>query len=131
MHQSCEVLIIPAEVFRTLYRQEISVQKYVIDLGMHRINHIISTIEEVAFRSMDERLALFLLKNCKEDSSNNQKLAMSHHEIAKELGTAREVVSRLLNNFEKENYIRMARKSIELANYNDLERFALGTHNPA
>lgn len=131
VHQACKVLIIPAEVFRTLYRQEISVQKYVIDLGMHRINHIISTIEEVAFRSMDERLALFLLENCKKEKSDNQKLTMSHQEIAGELGTAREVVSRLLSNFEKENYIRIARRSIELLSYKNLESFALSSQNPA
>ncbi|THB62904.1 MAG: Crp/Fnr family transcriptional regulator, partial [Spirochaetaceae bacterium] len=118
--QSCEVIIIPADTFRTLYRKEISVQRYVIDLGMHRINHIFTTIEQVAFHGVDERLASFLLEKFTENKiskSHKRKLDMSHQEIAREIGTAREVVSRLLKNFEKENFIRMARRSIELVNY--------------
>lgn len=124
VYEACEVIIIPADIFKKLFEKEVAVQKYVIGLGMHRIQHLISTIEEVSFRRMDERLALFLLKQFKDSGRKEQRLTMSHLDIANELGTAREVVSRLLSNFEEENYIRLARKSIELVDYGELENFA-------
>ena len=66
---------------------------------------VISTVEEIAFRRVDVRIAEFLLKKANDGS----KIAITHQEIAFELGSAREVISRILKDFEREGLISLSR----------------------
>ena len=70
---------------------------------------IMSLITEVTFGKMDERLSDYLI-----EKSENSKLKITHQEIADDLGTSREVVSRLLKEFERQGIVRLSRNSIEL-----------------
>jgi CRP/FNR family transcriptional regulator len=86
-------------------------RKFVMGSISHRVCDLMQLVEDVAFGRMDVRLARLLLK-CVGDSS---KLDCTHQDLAFELGTAREVVSRLLKDFERRDYIRLGRGSIEIS----------------
>ena len=67
-------------------------------------------VEEIAFRRMDERLASYLLKRARSQNP----MRTTHQEIAAELGSSREVISRLLEDFSKRGFIRAGRGEIEI-----------------
>lgn len=72
-----------------------------------RLGDVIGLIEEVAFRRMDERLAEFLV-------SHAPVIDITHQQVADELGTSREVVSRLLKDFESRDWLTLGRGRIEI-----------------
>ncbi|RMF56422.1 MAG: Crp/Fnr family transcriptional regulator [Calditrichaeota bacterium] len=74
---------------------------------------LISKIESLVFQRVDERIANFLASAV---SSRVNSLQMTHSEVAREVGTAREVVSRILKEFENEDLIRLSRGKIEIIN---------------
>jgi len=74
-----------------------------------RLDTLMMLVEEIAFQRMDERLAGWLRAN-----AQNSPLSMTHQDVAVELGTAREVISRLLKDFERQGWIRLARGRIEI-----------------
>lgn len=83
---------------------------YIFGLVASRLSSIISVVEDVAFRRMDRRIAGYL---CERFTSHGS-LRVTHQEIASELGTSREVVSRILKEFEHEGLITVGRGTIEL-----------------
>jgi CRP/FNR family transcriptional regulator len=74
-------------------------------------------VEEVVFRRMDERLASLLLTR----SRLQNPLQITHHEIASELGSSREVISRLLEDFSKRGFVRVGRGEIEILDEEELQ----------
>lgn len=84
---------------------------YIFGLVATRLSNIINVVEDVAFRRMDKRIAHYL---CHHPTDSDQLLRVTHQEIASELGTSREVVSRILKEFEHESMIRVTRGAIAL-----------------
>jgi CRP/FNR family transcriptional regulator len=121
-----EALSVPAPVFRTLFASETSVQQYVVGLFSRRLSDVMTLVEEVAFRRMDERLASFLISSSDRGSGIYGPVTMSHEEIADHLGTAREVVSRLLSQFESEGMIAVERRVVRITDPRKLARRAAG-----
>ena len=109
-----DALAIPADVFRYLYENESAVRTFVMSLFSRRFSHLMLLVEEVAFARMDERLASLLLDHAVAGPGLLRPICMSHDEIAAHLGTAREVVSRLLQQFADQGVLRLARKRIEV-----------------
>lgn len=126
--QDSKMALISAETFKDLYAIEKSVQEFVVNLGLHRIMKLIMVIEEIAFNKLDKRLALFLIEKAMEKGSKNSSMQMTHQQIADELGTAREVISRLLHDFESHEFVFLARKQIEIRNLAALEKIAHDFH---
>lgn len=122
--QSSEVLLIPADTFKILYSTEKAVQDFVVSLGLHRILKLIMVIEEVAFTKLDKRLAQFLIQKSSEKGTKTSLMKMTHREIAAELGTAREVITRLLSEFESNQYVSLARRQIEIRSEDALQQIA-------
>ena len=91
---------------------------YIFGLVASRLSNIISVVEDVAFRRMDRRIAGYL---CQRFTSHDGSLRVTHQEIASELGTSREVVSRILKEFEHEGLITVGRGTIELDNLAGLQ----------
>lgn len=112
----CEAVIVPARVFKELFAVEPAVQSLVIDRVSVILSELMTLVAEVAFRRVDQRLAKFLL----DDASGEVRL--SHEQIATNLGTAREVVSRLLENFRDDGWISVDRRRISV-----LDRAALSS----
>ncbi len=105
------MLSLPAKDFRELVAKYEEIRSFVFAAISQNFASIIELIEEVAFRKMDERLLDYLV-----EKSEHGKLPATHQKIADDLGTAREVVSRLLKDFERKGTIRLSRNLIELIN---------------
>jgi CRP/FNR family transcriptional regulator len=117
VEEDIEAAVIPSIVFRSWINRFEVWRNYVFDLLSKRLTEVISTVEEVAFRRMDIRIAEFIL-NLSE--TNNEVISITHHDIAMELGTSREVVSRILKHFEYENLIELKRGTIVVRNFDGL-----------
>jgi CRP/FNR family transcriptional regulator len=104
--------LIPAAIVRNWIERYDVWREYVFRLMSKRLADVIATVEEIAFRRVDVRIAEFLagLAGKQED------IAITHQQIAYELGTAREVVSRILKDFEREQIISLTRGSITVQN---------------
>lgn len=104
-----ELLLVPSDVFRQLVRDHESMRDFVFSLLSQRLSNVMELIEEVAFGKMDERLWDYLI-----EKSDNNKLDATHQKIANDLGTSREVVSRLLKDFERKKLVILSRNAITL-----------------
>ena len=86
-------------------------RQFLWGLLAERLGHVISLVEEVAFRRMDERLGEYLAGQAGE---RGRTLRATHQQIAADLGTSREVVSRMLKDFEQGGLLRLSRGRIEI-----------------
>jgi CRP/FNR family transcriptional regulator len=105
------VLFIPEKEFRRLVSEHESMRNFIFSLFSQRFTTIMELIEEVAFGKMDKRLNEYLI-----EKSENNVLDVTHQQIANDLGTSREVVSRLLKDLEKKDRVDLARHKIYLKN---------------
>lgn len=105
-----EALVIhTAEVMR--WTSEFSVWRdFLFGLISERLGNVISVVEEIAFRRVDRRLASYLLQRGSSDG-----IAITHQAIASDLGTSREVVSRILKDFEHQGLISVSRGHVRLS----------------
>jgi len=116
-----EAVLIPASIFRDWVRQYDVWRNYVFDLLSRRLSTVMALVDEVAFRRMDARIAALLLKR---SAGNDEAIRITHQELAVELGSSREVVSRILEDFADAGYIQAARGSVRLLDTTALERKA-------
>lgn len=117
---ACRSLVIPARIFRTLFQQDAAVQKYVMDLYSRRMTGLMMLVSEVNFGRMDQRLARFLYEESEKHPGEFHPISLSHEQIALHLGTAREVISRLLHQFADEGLIKLERRRISLLKTEEL-----------
>jgi len=104
-----DMLLVSAELFRKLIAQYEEMRRFVFRLFTYRFSAIIELVEEVAFGSMDGRLMDYLL-----EKAENDVIQATHQEIADNLGTSREVVSRLLKDFERRGRVFLSRNRIRI-----------------
>ncbi len=114
-------MMIPADTFRDWVRRYDLWREFVFDLLSQRLSAVMTTIDEVAFQRMDRRIASLLLNQAKAQNP----LRITHQQIAAELGSSREVVSRLLEDFVSDGSIRTARGTIEVLDFEVLESRSL------
>lgn len=107
-----EIIFVNANVFATLISQNLALENYCLKLAVTRMSGIVWALEQILFMSMDRRLAGFLLEEAEKTQADSVKL--THEQIAKYIGSAREVVSRMLKYFEQEGMVQIARGSITL-----------------
>ena len=118
-------LVLPADTFRYLLANSRYFREFVFSAYNTEVLSLMSIIEDVAFRRIDARLAACLLTRAKPD----QRVASTHEDLAVELGTAREVVSRQLKTFEQRGWVNCARGAIDLLDPSALRQTA--DHQPA
>jgi CRP/FNR family transcriptional regulator len=104
------MLSFSAKDFRELVAKYEGIRTFIFAAVNQKFASIMELTKEVAFGKMDERLLDYLI-----EKSEDWKLLTTHQKIADDLGTAREVVSRLLKKFEKKGMLRLARNFIELS----------------
>jgi CRP/FNR family transcriptional regulator, anaerobic regulatory protein len=109
-----EVMMVPVDTMSEWMSKFKSWYQFVIETYRNRFDELLITLDNVAFRSMDERLE-FYLKRAKE-AQGTTLLNISHQEIAQELNTSREVISRLLKKMEQKGLVGLQRNAIELKN---------------
>lgn len=111
-----EVALIPGELFREWLGRDAALRATVFDLLATHLARIMALVEEVAFKRMDRRLAEYLLAAPSEGAGSAPAILATHEQIAVHLGSAREVVSRLLKEFERMGGVRLGRGRVEVAN---------------
>jgi len=121
VEQEAEAVMIPADTFHEWVRRHDLWREFVFDLLSQRLSSLMAIVDEVAFRRMDRRVASFLLKQAEIQNP----IQITHQEIAAELGSAREVISRLIEDFVSEGIVRSGRGSIEILDFELLETRSL------
>jgi CRP/FNR family transcriptional regulator len=111
VEEEAQALMIPRSVFERLMDQSVGFRLGIMESYGRRLDDLMLLVEEVAFRRMDQRLEEWLLVRAARGP-----VIITHQELAVELGTAREVVSRLLKELERRNMVRLARGKIEVTN---------------
>lgn len=110
---------IPRSVFDDLVAGSAEFRTFVFSAYSKRITDLFLVIEEIAFRRMDIRLAQKLL-----DLAKDERVEATHQQMAAELGTAREVISRQLSEFQRREWVAQSRGEIRLLNRTALEDLA-------
>lgn len=105
------VVVLPKVSFDRLVAEEPAFRSFVFAAYSRRLIDLLRVVDDVAFGRIDVRLAERLLSL----AGGNREIAATHQQIASELGTAREVISRVLNDFQKRGLIAQSRGRIELS----------------
>ena len=110
---------IPACLFRNLVDDSLAVSNYARNLLSSNFSELMWLMEQIMWKSFDRRLAAFLLEEAAIEGSSSLKI--THEKIANHMGTAREVVTRMLRYFQGEGMVKLTRGSIELTDEGKLE----------
>lgn len=114
-----EVYILPPYIFKKIMDESAPLANYVNELMATRFSEVMWLIEQIMWKSVDKRLANFLLEESTLEDS--KELRLTHEAIANHLGTAREVVTRMLRYFQNEGYVRLARGTVEITDRDGME----------
>ena len=114
--------VIPSCLFKELMESSAAVANYANQLISSRFSEVMWLMEQIMWKSFDKRLAGFLLEECALEGSESLKL--THERIAAHLGTAREVVTRMLRYFQSEGMVRLSRGEITITDEKGLRKLA-------
>lgn len=103
--------------------QSLVVANYINQVMASRFSKVVWLIEQVMWKSVDKRLATFLLEESA--LAENDTLKITHDRIAAHMGTAREVVTRMLQYFQSEGMVRLTRGSIDLTDKEKLHTISV------
>lgn len=107
-----EFWVIPPDIYKDLMNHSAAVANYTNQIMASRFSEVMWLIEQVMWKSFDKRLAAFLLEESTLDGSDTLKI--THDKIAAHLGTAREVVTRMLKYFQNENWVHLSRGTVQI-----------------
>ena len=107
-----EIWIIPACLYKNLMDESIAVANYSHNLITNHFSDLMWLMEQIMWKSFDKRLADFLLEEAAVEGTNQ--LRITHEKIANHMGTAREVVTRMLRYFQNEGLVKLTRGTVEL-----------------
>ena len=121
VEQDAEAVLVPADSFRDWIRRYDPWREFVFDLLMNRLSSVMEIVDEVAFRRMDARVAALLLERSRRGNPVN----ITHQEIAAELGSSREVVSRILEDFASRDLVELGRGKVAVLDFESLENITV------
>ena len=110
---------IPACLFKNLVDESLAVSNYSRNLLSSNFSELMWLMEQIMWKSFDKRLAAFLLEEINIEGSNSLKI--THEKIANHMGTAREVVTRMLRYFQSEGMVKLTRGAIQITDEKKLE----------
>ena len=119
-----EIWIIPACLYKNLMDESLVMANYAHDLITNHFTELMWLMEQIMWRSFDKRLAKFLLEESALEESDSLKI--THEKIANHMGTAREVVTRMLRYFQSEDMIRLTRGTVDIRDKKRLTKLANG-----
>lgn len=120
--QPSEVLVVSPEVYKRVMEESAPLANYTNELMASRFSEVMWLVEQILWKSFDRRLAAFLLEESALESSDE--LRITHERIAAHLGTAREVVTRMLRYFQSEGLVSLSRGTVRIADRQGLEALA-------
>ena len=118
----CELWLIPTDVYKSLMNESAPLAVYTNELMATSFSEVMWLIEQVMWRSFDKRLAAFLVEES--DIEGRDTLGITHEKIANHLGTAREVVTRMLKYFQSEGMVNLSRGEITILEKEKLRELA-------
>lgn len=110
--ENTEAIVLPSEYLQRFSQNNMSLNQYILDLTQSRFSEVMWIMQDIVFTSFNKRLIKYL------ESFNEKVIKVTHESIANDLGTAREVVSRMLKYFEKEGMVKLSRGSITIIDLN-------------
>ncbi len=115
--QAMEMVLLPASAFQTLIGTQEAFRSYVFHLFSDRLTDLMQLVSAVAFQKLDQRLAHLLV-------SKPNPVHATHQGLADELGSAREIVSRLLKGYAEHGWVKLGREQIEITDKEALKKLA-------
>jgi CRP/FNR family transcriptional regulator len=113
------LVVLPQAVFEQLMTQHPPFRQYVFGLFAERLTDLMGLVEAIAFHRLDRRLAAALL-------GHGKLIEATHQQLADELGSVREIVTRVLRNFADQGLVRVGRGSLEVLDAAGLRKIAAG-----
>ena len=110
--EDTEVLMIPIQLMDDMMNKYKTWYQFVIQTYRSRFDELLTVVDNIAFRNMDERLEFYLKRHTVK--TNKKFIEHSHQQIADNLNSSREVISRLLKKMEQRNLVKLHRNMIEL-----------------
>ena len=122
--RDCELILINNCVMGRVAEHNLYAQNYLYKVTVGHFSEVMWAMQQILFMSFDQRLAVFLL----DESAKTKSLVirLTHEQIARYMGSAREVVSRMLKYFSEEGIVRLSRGAVEITDKNQLRKLALG-----
>lgn len=117
-----DVIVLPPHIYKKLMEESAVVANFSNQIMGSRFTEVMWLIEQIMWKSFDKRLAAFLVEESILD--NTDALKITHEKIANHLGTAREVVTRMLRYFQSEGLVKLSRGIIELTDKKRLEEIS-------
>ena len=119
-----ELWVIPACLYQNLMDESLPISNYSHGLIMSHFSEVMWLMEQIMWRSFDKRLAGFLVEEARIEETNSLKI--THEKIAAHMGTAREVVTRMLRYFQSDGMVKLTRGTVELVDKKALLRLSDG-----
>lgn len=117
VEEDVEMVVLPPAAFRALLTAHEPFRDYIFSLFSERLTDMMQLVSAVAFQKLDQRLAALLI-------SKPSPIHTTHQALADELGSVREIVSRLLKNFSEHGWIKLGREQIEVVHASALKEFS-------
>ena len=114
-----EIWVIPACLYQNLMEESLAIASYSRDLITGHFSEVMWLMEQIMWKSFDKRLAAFLLEESQLE--NSASLKITHEKIVNHMGTAREVVTRMLRYFQSEGMVRLTRGTVDIVDSKKLE----------
>lgn len=117
VEREVRMVVLPPAAFKRLISSHESFRDYIFGLFSERLTDLMQLVSAVAFQKLDQRLAALLV-------AKSSPINTTHQALADELGSVREIVSRLLKNFAEQGWIRLGREQIEVINAPALQKYS-------
>lgn len=118
----CELLLLNSVVLSRLHAQNPRIENFALKIAANKFSAVVRTLESMMFMSFEQRLAVFLIAETEKNSSTM--VCLTHEQIAKYIGSAREVVSRVIKRLEKDGTVSLFRGGVEILDMNALASMA-------
>lgn len=121
--ENSECYIVDGCAFSSVADRNPDIRIFTLETAVSRFSDVMWVMQQILFMSMDKRLAIFLYEEM--NRTNSDIINLTHEQIARYIGSAREVVSRMLKYFSNEGFVELSRKGIKILDKNRLRELAL------
>lgn len=113
-----EALLIPVGTLSKITKKNVYAENFVYKEAAKRFSDVVEALQQIMFLSLTQRVAAFLLDESAKNHS--QLISVTHEELARQIGSAREAVSRILKQMAKKGYITLTRGEVKLENKEEM-----------
>lgn len=121
---NCDVIIIPAIVVSEVQKKNIYLHSYILEIAANRFSDVMWTMQQILFMRIDQRIAIFLLDEYVK-SHKNVMIKVTQEEIAKNINSAREVVTRILKRMSADDVIEIRRGKVIIKDIDYIKNLAI------